>query len=215
MGRHGGPAVDDLLRVLEETAAEAQDEPMTMGQVLDRLGDASFALICILVCLPFLQPFNLGPLAALGGANFVGLGWQLARGRRTPWVPERLRAVALSGRAWRRLLGLCRRVVTFCRRFTRQRHTDWTTGPKGHLTCGSLLVIGGVLLALPFPGLPFSNTLPALMLICVCIADLEEDGLFLLPALFFFVVSLVYFAFILYGLFVAGDAALDWVKDAI
>lgn len=215
MGQHGGAAVDDLLRVLEQTADEALDEPLTMGEVLDRLGDASFALICILVTLPFLQPFNLGPMAALGGANFIALGWQLARGRRTPWVPDRLRAVTFSGRTWQRLLGLCRRVITFCRRFTRQRYTEWTTGPKGHLTCGSLLVTGGVLLALPFPGLPFSNTLPALMLICVCIADLEEDGLFLLPALFFFAASLVYFAFILYGLFIAGDAAIDWVKDAM
>lgn len=213
--RRGGPEVDALLRVLEDTAAQAKDHPLTMGEVLDRLGDASYALICLLVCLPFLQPFNLGPLAALGGANFIGLGWQLARGNRAPWVPARLRAVALSGRAWGRLLGLCRRIVTFCRRFTRRRYTEWTSGPRGHRTCGSLLVLGGVLFALPFPGLPFSNTLPALMLICVCIADLEEDGLFLVAALAFLALTLLYFAFILWTLFVAGDAAVDWMRDAI
>jgi hypothetical protein len=186
---------------------------MTMGEVLDRLGDASYPLICLLVCLPFLQPFNLGPIAALGGITFVGLGWQLARGKPAPWVPERVRALTLSGRAWSRLLGVCQRIVAFCRRFTKPRYTEWTSGPRGHRTCGALLVIGGVLLGLPFPGLPLSSTLPALLIICVCVADLEEDGLFLVVACVFLAATLVYFAFILWTLFVGGHAAWAWFQE--
>ena len=209
---HGGPMVDALLEVLAETAAQAKERRVSMGEVLDRLGDAGFSLICLLVALPFLQPFNLGPLAGLAGFTLIALGWQLARGQPAPWVPERLRNVALSGRSWERLLGLCRWIVTLCRRFTRQRHTEWTTGPRGHRACGGLLLTGGVLLALPFPGLPFSNSLPGLMIVSVCIAEMEEDGLFLLAALFFLVASLVYFAFILAALFAGGNAAMDWYQ---
>jgi hypothetical protein len=215
VGRPEAPLVDELLRVLEETADEARAEPLPMGEVLDRLGDASFALICILVALPFLQPFNLGPFAAVGSLHFLALGWQLARGRPTPWVPARLREISFSAGTWRRLLGVCRVVITGCRRFTRQRYTEWTRGPRGHRTCGALLMVGGLLLALPFPGIPFTNTLPALMLVCVCIADLEQDGLLLLPALFFLAASLAYFAFVLYGLFIAGDAAMEWIGGVL
>lgn len=209
--RPDGPMVDALLRVLAETAAEAQARRVPMGEVLDRLGDAGFSLICLLVALPFLQPFNLGPLAGVAGITLIALGWQLARGHPAPWVPVRLRSMALSGRSWERLLGLCRFIVTFCRRFTQQRYTEWTSGPRGHRACGGLLLTGGLLLALPFPGLPFSNSLPGLMIVSVCIAEMEEDGLFLLVALFFLAASLVYFAFILAALFAGGNAALDWL----
>lgn len=209
------PSVDELLHAIETLAVEAQDHPVTMGEVFDRLGDASFSLICILVCLPFLQPFNLGPFAGLGAANFVALGWQLWRGRRTPWVPDRLRAVAFSGRTWRRLLGICRGTIRLCRRFTRVRYTEWTSGPRGQRVCGGLLMLGGVLLGLPFPGLPFSNTLPALMLLAVCIADLEEDGVFLVVALVWLGLSLAYFAFILWTLYTAGGLAFEWAKEWI
>lgn len=211
----GGPMVDALLDALSETAAEAKTRRVSLGEVLDRLGDAGFSLICLLVALPFLQPFNLGPLAGVGGATLIALGWQLSRGSASPWVPERLRRVSLSGRAWERLLGLCRFIVTLCRRFTRQRHTEWTSGPRGHRACGGLLLTGGLLLALPFPGLPFSNTLPALMIVSVCIAEMEEDGLFLLVSLFFFAASLVYFAFILAALFAGGNAAVEYLQGTL
>lgn len=207
------PTVDDLLRAIETLTAEAQDHPVTMGEVIDRLGDTSFSLVCILVCLPFLQPFNLGPIAGLGAVHFAALGWQLWSGRRTPWVPARLRAVALSGRTWRRLLGIARGIIRLCSRMTRVRYTEWTSGPQGQRVCGGLLMLGGVLLGLPFPGLPFSNTLPVLIVLSVCIADLEEDGVFVAVALVWVVLSLVYFAFILWTLSMAGGLAFDWAKQ--
>jgi hypothetical protein len=145
----------------------------------------------------------------------MALGWQLARGHHAPWVPARLRSVSLSGRMWGRLLGLGRFVVRTGRRFTRQRHVEWTSGPRGNRICGGLIALGGFLLVLPFPGLPFSNTLPALMILSVCVAEMEEDGLLLVAALVFLAASLVYFAFILAALFAGGGAALDWVQDQV
>lgn len=200
----------EMAAVLEACRAEAQERELTLGEVLDRFGEASYSFVCLLLALPFLQPISLGPLSTLGGLNFAALGWQLARGRQTPWVPERLRRAVLPPRVWSILLGVLLRLFRICHRFTRPRGQRWVSGRRGELVGGSLIALGGLLISIPLAGIPFNNLLPALVIVFVCIGELEGDGAMVWVALFWLVVSVAYLGFVAWALFFLGSEAFGW-----
>jgi hypothetical protein len=72
-----------------------------------------------------------------------------------------------------------------------------------------LIVIAGLLMAIPFFGIPFNNTLPALAIIAACMAELEDDGLFIIVSIGLTIVTVAYFCFIFYALFLGLDYVFD------
>jgi hypothetical protein len=201
----------ELIEALEACSKEAREEELTLGEAFDRLGEASYSLIGIVLCLPFLQPISLGPLSTVGGLTFAVLGWQLARQQPVPWLPEAVRRSAPSAKIWERIIGLLRGVVRFCGRFTRNRYTHLVTGKRGDQIVGGLMAISGLLMAIPFFGIPFNNTLPALVIIAACVAELEDDGLFIFVALALLVATVAYFIFIFWAVFFVGGQALEFL----
>lgn len=203
----------DLISALEACSQEARDEELTLGEAFDRLGEASYSLISIILCLPFLQPISLGPLSTVGGLTFAALGWQLARQHPVPWLPERVRNTAPSAKVWVRIIALLRGIVKVCSRFTKPRYTHLVTGARGDRIVGGLFVIGGLLMAIPFFGLPFNNTLPALVIIAAAIAELEDDGGFIFVSFVLLAMTIAYFAFIFWALFFVGEHALRFLDE--
>ncbi len=72
-------------------------------------------------------------------------------------------------------------------------------------------VVKSSLSAIPFFGIPFNNTLPALAIIAACIAELEDDGLFVFVSIGLTIVTIAYFCLIFYALF----HGLEFVFDAL
>jgi hypothetical protein len=200
---------EELIKTLADCEARAQHEELSLGQAFDDLKESTFSLICLILCLPFIQPISLGPLATIGGLTFAALGWQLANGRTTPWLPEKIRSITPGAKTWQRLLWLCRKVVSICGRLTRPRHQYLLTGERGDKIIGLLIVIAGLLMAIPFFGIPFNNTLPALAIIAACMAELEDDGLFIIVSIGLTIVTVAYFCFIFYALFLGLDYVFD------
>lgn len=200
---------EELLKTLSDCEARSQRETLTLGQAFDCLKESTFSLICIILCLPFLQPISLGPLATIGGLTFAALGWQLARGRSTPWLPDKVRNTTPGPKTWERLLWVCTKVVSFCGRFSRPRLQTILRGERGDKIIGILIIIAGLLMAIPFFGIPFNNTLPALAIVAACIAELEDDGAFVLVSIVLTIVTIIYFCFIFYALFYG----LEWVFE--
>lgn len=201
----------ELIEALEACSKEAREEVLTLGEAFDRLGEASYSLVGIVLCLPFLQPISLGPLSTVGGLTFAVLGVQLWRQQATPWIPEKVRQSAPSAKIWERIIALLRAVVRFCGRFTKPRYTHLVSGVLGDRIVGGLMAFAGLLMAIPFFGIPFNNTLPALVIIAACIAELEDDGGFIFVAFALLALTLAYFAFIFWALFFVGEHALQFL----
>ncbi len=147
-----------LIRVLTECVERAEHAPMSLGEALDSLKNSAYGLSAVLLCLPFLQPLTLGPLSSAGGLVLASLGWQLMRGREVMWLPQRIYQVKPSTKLWERLLGLCTWLLKVLAKITRERLTSWVDGRFGERMCGGLIAIGGALLVIPAPILPFNNT---------------------------------------------------------
>lgn len=200
-----------LIEALESCSKEAREEELTLGEAFDRLGEASYSLISIILCLPFLQPISLGPLSTIGGLTFALLGYQLARQHPAPWLPERIRRSAPSAHVWERIIALLRGIVRFCGRFTRRRYTHLVSGPRGDRIVGTLMAVAGLLMAIPFFGVPLNNTLPALVIIAASIAELEDDGVFIFVAFGLLALTVLYFLLIFWIVFFVGGQALEFI----
>jgi len=206
------PHVEHLMEALHACAAEAGEGHLKLGRLFERLGDASFGFICFIHTLPFLQPLSLGPISTAAGASLMALGGQMARGRATPWMPERMNNLTLHGKFWRVLITTAEKTLQFGRRLTRPRLAGLVRGPRARRLAGLIIAVSGLLLAVPLAGVPFSNTLPALAVLLVCLGELEEDGLMVLLALIMLALTVAYFALLGWLVYTMGDKAWDWFK---
>jgi hypothetical protein len=200
---------DGLVETLRGLADRAGDGGLSLGEMLDSVEEASFAFVCILLALPFLQPFSLGPLSTVGGLTFAVIGWQLFRGHPSPVLPEKLRRTVLSRRALETLAAACLKVLGFLARFCRERHATWVVGERGRRVAGLTVIAGGLLMAVPFFGLPLNNMLPGLAIFFVSIAQLERDGLMVLVAFVWLAVTVIYFTFVLGVIWMLGEQAIE------
>lgn len=204
--------VERLLEALHACAAEAGEGQLKLGRLFGRLGDSSFGFICFVHTLPFLQPLSLGPISTAAGASLLALGSQMARGRAAPWLPARMLELNLHGRFWRILIRTAEKALNWGRRLTRPRLANWVVGARAQRLAGLIIAISGLLLAVPLPGIPFSNTLPALAVLLVCLGELEEDGLMVVLALVMLALTVAYFVFLGWLVYTLGDQAWDWFR---
>ncbi len=201
-----------LAKALENCAQRARRQPLTLGDVLDSLGESSYSFICIVLTLPFLQPISLGPLATIGGLTFATLGWQWLRGHPSPVLPARIRATQINAKTWDVLLGVCQKILSFCQRFTRARYPAWVSGDRGRRVAGWSIISSGLLMSIPFFGLPFNNLLPALVILFICIGEMERDGLMVFIAFGWLIITVVYFMFIFAALCFLGEQVLAYFQ---
>lgn len=199
-----------LVDTLHGFAERAKGGHLKLGEAMDTLDEAAYAFIAIILVLPFLQPVPLGPLTVIGGVTFATLGWQLMRGHESPVLPQKIRQVELSEHSWRVIVGVCLKIMGFCRKFSKPRYTHLVSGRKGQKIGGFILLAGGALMAIPFGVLPFNNMLPGLAILFYGIAELEKDGLMVFIAFFWLAVTVIYFSVFFVMLWMFGKEALHY-----
>lgn len=197
-----------LVATLEQFAQRAETGPLTLGEAVDTLDEAAYALIALLLVLPFLQPVPLGPLTVIGGITFATLGWQMWRGHESPVLPQRIRQVEISARTWSILAKVCGKVMRFCERFCKPRYVNLVNGRQGQRSGGVVLMAAGLLMAIPFGILPLNNVLPGFAILFYCIGELENDGLMLFIAFFWLAFTTIYFTLFFVALYYLGTEAV-------
>ncbi|MEI6033007.1 MAG: exopolysaccharide biosynthesis protein [Verrucomicrobiae bacterium] len=196
---------------LDECMEHAAAEGILLGSMLDRLGRSSFCFASLLLAVPFVQPFSLGPLTMLSGVTFIVVGWQMGNGHERPVLPAAAARLRIHGKGWVAVLRLCKRILSLCRKFTRPRLESWVSGPQGNRFVGWLILVGGALLAVPAANLPFNNTLPALMIVFACIGWLERDGLMAVVSIAWGATTVLYFIAVAVALVFFGSQIRDWI----
>jgi len=198
---------------LTDCIDHAKNEGVLLGEMLERLGKAGFCFAALLLAVPFVQPFSLGPLTVIGGLTFTVIGWQMGRGRISPALPKQATRLNIHGVGWVRVLEFCQSILKFCNKFTRVRKEHWVTGDRGESLVGWLILSGGLLLAMPMASLPFNNSLPALMIVFACIGWLERDGLMVIISIGWGIATLLYFAAVAVAFFFFGSQILTWISQ--
>lgn len=161
--------------LLRDALATAEGETVSIAHLLAALHRRAFGCVLLLLAIPNFIPVPIG-IGGVMGVLTVLLGLQMLAGLEDPWVPRSLRQRGLKRASVQRFLDrsapLMRRLERLCR-----PRLEVVTRRPGSLLTGLLLVLLGILLALP---IPFTNYLFGGILLAYAIALIERDGALLL-----------------------------------
>lgn len=163
---------DDLQALLDS----ANGQPITLGKMIEILGDRGHAVLIIILTAPFLVLPIPGISTAFGAAIFM-LGVCVTLSIR-PWLPRFIARREISNEKLHRLVNGVERVLKKLERVVKPR---WTilTSRAWHWLIGLSLCAAAVALALPIP-IPWNNVPPAVVLTFLAFGLLERDGITLL-----------------------------------
>ncbi len=154
----------------------------------------TFASAIIILCLPFLQPLPVPGLSVACGLVIAALGARLILDRAEA-LPDFLSRREIDGPKLRRVLTGAQRIFRRLDPLFRRRLLGIVDPPFGRLT-GVGCIVGGLAMAMPLPPVVlFSNGMPALGVLFLCLGWVERDGLFVLVGHAITVGTWIYFAF--------------------
>lgn len=157
-----------------DTSAE-----ITLGDLSDAMEERAFGLLLLILALPCCLPF-VYLLPQLVALPMVVLAWQMAMGRRAPWLPETLRKRRLPIEGLLEVVDRTRRYGGgFVERLAHPRLVG-LTGDRGTRLIGALLVVPCLSILVP---LPLTNTVPGFGVSLVAVGLIERDGLFVIAGL--------------------------------
>lgn len=152
--------------------------PLTLGGILDEFRARAFGLFVLLSVLPAFVPLPVGA-GAISGPLVSLAGLQMLLRMDHPWVPGFLSRRPLSREGIARFRDRVSGVLRRLEKLSRPRNEGLVDHPAAHAFTGLLLVLLGVLLALPIPG---TNYPFGFILLVFAFALIERDGRLVLAA---------------------------------
>lgn len=192
--------------LLGALAVGAAEETLKLREILDGLGRSLFGMLLFLAILPAFLPLP-GIAGGLSGPLVVLVGVQLLFGMRRPWLP---RFISERGPTRGTMARFEQRIGPWLlrlERLVRPRLTVLLDHRLATMFTGLLLVLLGVLLALP---IPFTNYVFGGLLMLYALALLERDGALMLIAWASGIVAIVVFGIVGGSL---AAAATQWMDS--
>lgn len=181
------PRFSDLL---ESRARAVVSEEVSIGEMLELLGDRSMLGMLLLLALPMALPVPTPGLSFPFGACMVIVAVQLIVGRRHAWLPTFLTRRSLSRETFIKLM---ERMVLALRRleYLVKPREKWLAPHWLIVPVSLVCLVLALLVALP---IPFSNAVPGVAIVILSLGMLERDGITVWVGL---LVSLMSFALII------------------
>ena len=153
------------------------DEILTLQALLAGLGRRAYGMLLFVATLPAFIPIPIG--GAISGPLVVLIGLQLLWGRQRPWLPRFIATRGPHRHALARFDRLVSPWLARLERLVRPRLPVLLHSRASRIFTGLLLVLLGLLLALP---IPLTNYLFGALLLLFALAMLERDGALMLAA---------------------------------
>ncbi|MEO6875570.1 MAG: exopolysaccharide biosynthesis protein [Opitutaceae bacterium] len=200
---------DPLKKLSEELHGLAErfaERTVTLREVMEVLGARASGLLIIILALPFCAPISIPGLSVPFGIVILFIAARFAFGL-PPWLPERLLATKLPPKFFRAVLEGASKFIGWIEQRLKPRWPAWTCSPRRLRVHSAMVGFCGFLLLLPLVGIPFTNTLPALVIVIGMLGMMERDGLAIAGAYGLLVATLGYlgfFAGVMFELFKRG-----------
>ena len=195
--------LSDELHLLAERFAEQR---VTLRKVMEVLGARASGLLIVILALPFCAPISIPGLSVPFGIIILFIAARFALGL-PPWLPKRLLATQLPPRFFRAVLEGASKFIGWIEKRLKPRWPSWTSSPARLRLHAVMVGFCGFLLLLPLVGIPFTNTLPAMVIVIGMLGMMERDGVAVASAYGLLVVTLAYlgmFAGVMIELFKRG-----------
>jgi hypothetical protein len=172
---------------------------VTLAEIIALVGKDGMMILTGLLSLVFLIPVSIPGVSTVFGAAILLIGVSHLFGR-TLWVPNSVRNRVVSSDKLRAALTRALAWLERLERVSRPHRLSWLTsaGPMNVLN-SCALILGAILLMAPFGLIPFSNTFPALAILCLAIGLLQRDGVCILLGYLANIGTIVYFTALIAG----------------
>ena len=203
-GKHGHASAqatkdDSLGERLQGIIDDLPADSLTLSELRDALGQEGMLLFAALLTLVFLIPVSIPGVSTVFGAAILLIG-VCRLFNRTLWLPRRVLSRPLPAARLRDNLGSGLKWFQRLERISRPHRWNWLTTP-GLIAVANdaALILGALLLMMPFGLIPFSNTLPAIALLLLAIGLLQRDGVCIALGHLANVATIVYFGALISG----------------
>lgn len=163
--------------VLQRLHDEAPENHFTLGWLMANLSTRSFGIVMLLLALVAIAP----TVSIVAGLLLFFPAFQMIAGQNAPVFPRRITVRPIPTP---HLAALVQRAVPALSYLEKLIHPRWHTAFKAmairRLVGAAVLMLS---ITVAFTPIPLSNVVPALVIILISLAYLEEDGLVLSVAL--------------------------------
>ncbi len=180
----------DTRSLLRTLATGDPDDKLGFGMLLASFRERAFGLLLLLVTLPTFIPLPVG-VGSVSGVLVVLVGAQIVAQMAQPWLPGFLRRRTLRRATLQRFEQRFERALGWVERYSRPRLAAVCEHGIASVFTGVLLILVGLLLALP---IPFTNYPFGILLLLYCIAWIERDGALMLIAWMLSIATVIVFA---------------------
>lgn len=163
------PTSDLLIEIVEACPAGE----ITVGALIDGLGDRAFGIVLLILTLPVAVPGPPG-LPLVFGTPMLIFTAQLFTGRHRPWMPEFIRRRRFSRDHLLSLLHKVKPALARIERICRPRLLRLTTG-RGERAVGVFFFLCALVVMNPIP-IPFSHLPLGIALAVLALGYVERDG---------------------------------------
>lgn len=154
----------------------SQKKNITLSDIVADLGKDSVTILCLIVIFPFLQPIPIPGISSVLGMIVIMQGIGLIKNGK-PFLTKRLLKINIEENNWNIIYKAGMRFNNFTDKLSSLKH-PWANSRISQISAGISIILSAAFLSLPLP-IPFSNFIPALSILFVCLGLLEEDLLLL------------------------------------
>ena len=192
---------------IEHLIEALPEDHLSLGELLDKLGDEGLLLLSILLTLVFLIPVSIPGVSTVFGAVILLIGVSRLSGRPL-WLPQRLRNKQLPVEKLRPALKSGLKWMERMDKISRPHRLSALVDGKAMGVINNLaFILAAVLLMMPFSFVPFSNTMPAVALLLFSVGFIQRDGGAVLLGHLANLATIIYFGVLIAG----GVVALQHV----
>ncbi|MGJ3231462.1 MAG: exopolysaccharide biosynthesis protein [Oceanicaulis sp.] len=196
-----------LIEALEEIAATAPDEGLTLGAFTHALGERVFGVLLFALAIPVCMPFLYG-VPQVVALPMMALALQMAAGREEPWLPGKFAGRVMSKADLSKMARGARKWFGWVEALARPRLRA-LSGPTAERLVGAVFVLFCASILVP---LPATNTTPGVAVALASIGLITRDGVLVLLGL---VLGVAWIALLIIGFSLFGLAFIDLVKDFV
>jgi hypothetical protein len=197
-----GPLLDHL----DEIEARCSEGELTLKMIFSIFGNEGHYVLIFFLILPFLQPIPMLGLSTPIGI-LIGLVAYFAYLKRPPVIPKRWENKTLPASTVLKIAESSEFVFAKVSFMIRPRWKFFFSGSYRKINA-LLIILNAALLSLPLP-IPFSNAVPAWMVLFQALGHLKEDGFFILLSYVQTILCLVFFGLLGIGFISGMDNLLE------
>ncbi len=202
--RHSDPAIEHARAsaILRAMAEQATGDTVSIGQMMAAFGERAFGLLLIVFCVPNLVPAP--GIGSLFGIPLLLIALQMMVGRSRPWLPRAIESKSIGRGTFLKMIRAVEPRMRKIESVLKPRLLFLFSSGSDRLI-GLFVALCAISIIIPFPG---TNFLPAVAVILISLAVMQEDGIYLALGAVIGSVGLAYTTILVGGLAWAGIKAL-------